>query len=73
MENSITPSHVGFIMDGNGRWAKSQGKPRNFGHSKGADNVDLIVTACFERGVKVVSLYAFQNKRLRLNQRCLPL
>ena len=62
MENSITPSHVGFIMDGNGRWAKSQGKPRNFGHSKGADNVDLIVTACFERGVKVVSLYAFSTE-----------
>ena len=62
MENTLIPSHVGFIMDGNGRWAKSKGKPRNFGHSKGADNVDLIVTSCFEKGIKVVSLYAFSTE-----------
>ena len=53
------PNHVGFIMDGNGRWATKQNKPRNYGHQKGAENVKNIVSLCFERGVKVVSLYAF--------------
>lgn len=62
METNIIPNHVAFIMDGNGRWAKSQGKPRNFGHKKGADNVDFVVSACFEKGVKVVSLYAFSTE-----------
>ena len=62
MQNKIVPSHVGFIMDGNGRWAKAQGKPRNYGHQVGANNVDLIVSSCFEKGVKVVSLYAFSTE-----------
>ena len=57
-----TPRHIGFIMDGNGRWAKKQNKPRNFGHVKGADRVDEIVSACFERGVECVSLYAFSTE-----------
>lgn len=55
----IVPNHIGFIMDGNGRWAKKQGKPRNYGHQKGADKVEDVVTWCFEAGVKYVSLYAF--------------
>lgn len=60
--NSVIPAHVGFIMDGNGRWAKSQGKPRNYGHIQGANNVDKVVTYCFEKGIKVVSLYAFSTE-----------
>ena len=60
-ENKI-PRHVGFIMDGNGRWAKKQNKPRNFGHVKGADRVDEIVSACFEKGIECVSLYAFSTE-----------
>ena len=62
MQTKIFPSHVGFIMDGNGRWAKAQGKPRNYGHQVGANNVDLIVSSCFEKGVKVVSLYTFSTE-----------
>lgn len=61
-EVNKTPRHIGFIMDGNGRWAKKQNKPRNFGHVKGADRVDEIVSACFERGVECVSLYAFSTE-----------
>lgn len=56
------PSHVGFIMDGNGRWAKSRNKPRNYGHKKGADRVEEIVSASFNYGVKCVSLYAFSTE-----------
>ena len=59
---SATPKHVGFIMDGNGRGAKLRGKPRSFGHIKGSDNVEKVVTGCFERGVYAVTLYAFSTE-----------
>ena len=61
-EQKIVPRHVGIIMDGNGRWAKLRGKPRSYGHKKGADVIDEVVTACFERGADVVSLYAFSTE-----------
>ena len=54
--------HIAFIMDGNGRWAKKRNMPRNFGHQKGAENVDNVVTACFERGIKYITLYAFSSE-----------
>ena len=56
------PAHVGIIMDGNGRWAKERGKNRSYGHRVGSDNVDRIATYAFERGVKVLSLYAFSSE-----------
>ena len=62
VEGSIVPRHVGFIMDGNGRWAKQRNMPRNFGHQKGAENVEAVVSACFERGIKYVTLYAFSSE-----------
>ncbi len=61
-ENKMIPRHVGFIMDGNGRWAKKQGKPRNYGHTKGADKVEEVVAWSFEAGIKVVTLYAFSSE-----------
>lgn len=62
MANAIVPNHVGIIMDGNGRWAKQRGKERSYGHRAGSDNVDLIVSHAFERGVKALSLYAFSSE-----------
>ena len=59
MENINLPKHVGIIMDGNGRWANARGKNRSYGHKAGSDNVEKVVTHAFERGVKVISLYAF--------------
>ncbi|MBO5926699.1 MAG: di-trans,poly-cis-decaprenylcistransferase [Clostridia bacterium] len=56
------PRHVGFIMDGNGRWAKKQNKPRNFGHSAGADRVKDVVLWSFESGIECVTLYAFSSE-----------
>ena len=62
MDGNIIPRHVGFIMDGNGRWAKAHGKPRSYGHKKGADVIHEIVSACCDNGVEVVSLYAFSTE-----------
>ena len=56
------PRHIGFIMDGNGRWAKERLLPRTRGHVKGANIVEKIVNYCFKRGVEVVSLYAFSTE-----------
>jgi undecaprenyl diphosphate synthase len=53
------PFHVAMIMDGNGRWAERQGKPRLLGHRAGADAVRRIVEAAARRGIGVLSLYAF--------------
>ncbi len=56
------PNHVAIIMDGNGRWAKNRGRPRVFGHRRGADSVRAVVEAADQLGVKVLSLYAFSEE-----------
>ena len=61
-ESKTAPRHVGIIMDGNGRWAKLRGKPRSYGHKKGADIIDEVVSACFDGGTEAVSLYAFSTE-----------
>jgi undecaprenyl diphosphate synthase len=53
------PHHVAMIMDGNGRWAERRGMPRLVGHRAGAEAVRRIVEGCAERGIAVLSLYAF--------------
>jgi len=56
------PSHVAIIMDGNGRWALSRGKPRLFGHRNGVENVRAIVNSAFEIGIPYITLYAFSTE-----------
>jgi len=56
------PEHVGIIMDGNGRWAKRRGLPRNFGHRKGIENVERISKYAQKKGVKILSLFAFSTE-----------
>jgi undecaprenyl diphosphate synthase len=56
------PDHVGFIMDGNGRWAKKRGLPRSFGHREGAKNFKKIVRYCKDIGLKNISFYAFSTE-----------
>ena len=56
------PQHIAIIMDGNGRWAKQQGKPRNYGHLAGTENVRNIAIKADELGVKVLTLYAFSTE-----------
>ena len=62
MDGVKIPSHVGIIMDGNGRWATMRGKKRTFGHQEGSKNVDRIVTHAFSSGVKSLTLYAFSSE-----------
>ena len=62
MDNIKTPSHVGIIMDGNGRWAEKLGKKRSYGHKVGSDNVNRIVSHAFKSGVKSLTLYAFSSE-----------
>lgn len=59
IDKSKIPVHIGIIMDGNGRWAKKQGKNRVFGHTEGAKRVKAIVRLANDIGVKHLSLYAF--------------
>ena len=56
------PQHIAIIMDGNGRWAKNQGKFRVFGHESGVLSVKDIVEGCVEIGVKYLTVYAFSTE-----------
>ena len=58
----MIPRHVAFIMDGNGRWAKMRGKPRSFGHKKGADVLEGLCNYALEKGIEYVSFYAFSTE-----------
>jgi undecaprenyl diphosphate synthase len=56
------PQHIAIIMDGNGRWAKNQGKFRVFGHESGVLSVKDIVEGCVEIGIKYLTVYAFSTE-----------
>ena len=56
------PHHIGVIMDGNGRWATTQGKPRVFGHHSAVESVRATVESCAELGVGYLTLYAFSTE-----------
>jgi undecaprenyl diphosphate synthase len=56
------PTHVAIIMDGNGRWAKRRGLPRQAGHRAGAENLRRIVRACVEFKIKILTIYAFSTE-----------
>lgn len=60
-KNNI-PQHIAIIMDGNGRWATQQGKPRNFGHQAGVETVKRITAECVRLGVKYLTLYTFSTE-----------
>ena len=59
---STLPVHIGFILDGNRRWAKENGLPKLVGHKKGYENLKKIAEECFDRGIKVVSAYIFSTE-----------
>ena len=67
------PQHVAIILDGNGRWAKSKGMPRNYGHAQGAKNVEKIceegaknvekiIEDAHDMGIKYLTMYAFSTE-----------
>ena len=60
--NLRPPKHVAIIMDGNGRWAKQRGLSRQAGHRAGTENIRRIIQGFGERGVEVLTLYAFSTE-----------
>jgi undecaprenyl diphosphate synthase len=56
------PTHVAIIMDGNGRWAKQRGLPRQAGHRAGVENLRRVIDACVEFGIKILTIYAFSTE-----------
>ena len=67
-EKSTGPRHIAIIMDGNGRWAQSRGRPRLFGHHAGAKRVREIVEACPDLGVKYLTIFAFSTENWKRTQ-----
>ena len=63
MENQlIMPKHVAIILDGNGRWAKAKGMPRNYGHVQGAKTVEVICEEAYRMGIQYLTVYAFSTE-----------
>ena len=56
------PNHIAIILDGNGRWAKAKGLPRNAGHVQGAKTVEVICEEAYKMGVQYLTVYAFSTE-----------
>lgn len=56
------PAHIAIILDGNGRWAKAKGMPRNYCHAQGSKNVERICEEAYRMGVKYLTVYAFSTE-----------
>ncbi|MBQ7658031.1 MAG: isoprenyl transferase [Butyrivibrio sp.] len=61
-QNTNIPAHVAIILDGNGRWAKAKGMPRNYGHMQGAKAVEDILVDARDMGIKYLTVYAFSTE-----------
>ena len=62
MEELKMPQHVAIILDGNGRWAKAKGMPRNYGHIQGAKTVETICEDAYKMGIQYLTVYAFSTE-----------
>lgn len=62
------PQHVAIILDGNGRWAKAKGMPRNYGHMEGAKTVEKICEEAWRMGIKYLTVYAFSTENWKRPQ-----
>ncbi|MCR4588968.1 MAG: isoprenyl transferase [Lachnospiraceae bacterium] len=65
---SNVPQHVAIILDGNGRWARAKGMPRNYGHAQGAKNVETICRAAYNMGIHYITMYAFSTENWKRPQ-----
>ncbi|MCL4385057.1 MAG: polyprenyl diphosphate synthase [Cyanobacteria bacterium] len=61
----VLPKHIAIIMDGNGRWAQSKGKPRLYGHQAGRKNVKKVVMLCIEFKISYLSLFVFSTENFK--------
>ncbi len=62
------PRHVAIIMDGNGRWARQNGRPRTAGHRAGVKATRAVVECCADRGIDILTLFAFSSENWRRPQ-----
>lgn len=62
------PNHVAIILDGNGRWAKVKGMPRNYGHVQGARTVEKICEEAYKMGIQYLTVYAFSTENWKRPQ-----
>ena len=68
-ENLKIPAHVALILDGNGRWAKKRGLPRQMGHKKGCETVEQIVEDAARLGIKYLTVYGFSTENWKRSER----
>lgn len=68
MALSNVPQHIAIIMDGNGRWAKLRGLPRNAGHKAGAESFRTIANYCRSIGVRYLTVYAFSTENWKRSE-----
>ena len=61
-DSPVVPHHIAIVMDGNGRWAKRRFLPRLAGHKQGVDSLRRCVRACVQRGVSVLTVFAFSSE-----------
>ncbi len=61
-DNLKMPRHVAIILDGNGRWARAKGMPRNYGHVQGAKTVEVICEEAYKMGIQYLTVYAFSTE-----------
>lgn len=64
----VIPQHVAIILDGNGRWARSKGMPRNYGHVRGAKNLEVICEDAYNMGIKYLTVYLFSTENWKRSQ-----
>lgn len=69
VESGLPVRHIAFIMDGNGRWAKKRGMPREFGHKKGAQTFKKILEYCGELELQAVTFYVFSTENWKRSER----
>ena len=62
-------NHIGFIMDGNGRWAKKRGMPREYGHKFGAESFEKIMEYCCNMGIRSQTYYVFSTENWKRPQK----
>ena len=69
-ENLKIPAHVALILDGNGRWAKKRGLPRQLGHKKGCETLEQIVEDAARLGIRYLTVYGFSTETPGGGSRC---
>lgn len=62
------PNHIAIILDGNGRWARSKGMPRSYGHVVGCDNLEKMCNIICDMGVRYLTVYAFSTENWKRSQ-----